>query len=70
MIIDLQNVDTWKIYLTIVISFISSKDVNEERVMHTKSGNKGFMTYDNGNYIVDEIFKTLLSRYLQFTNIN
>ena len=35
IIIDLQNSDTWKIQLTIAITFISSKDVKEERVMHS-----------------------------------
>ena len=34
IIIDLQNSDTWKIHLTIAISFIPSKDVDEERLMH------------------------------------
>ena len=32
--IDLQNSDTWKIELTIAINFISSKDAEEEHVMH------------------------------------
>ena len=31
---DLQNSDEWKIQLTIAINFISSKDAEEERVMH------------------------------------
>ena len=39
IIIDLQESDTWKIQLTIIISFISPKDVDEERVMHSKSDN-------------------------------
>ena len=30
--IDLQESDKWKIYLTIVINLISSKDAEEERV--------------------------------------
>ena len=38
--INLQKYDTWKIQLTIVINFISSKYVDEERVMHSKSNNK------------------------------
>ena len=44
------------------INFISSKDVDEERVMYKKSDNKEFMTYDNANNIVDELFTTLPSR--------
>ena len=62
IIIDLQESDTWKIQLTIAVNFISSKDAEEERVMHAKS-EKEFMTYDNANDTVDELFKTLLSRY-------
>ena len=62
IIIDLQESDTWKIQLTIAVNFISSKDAEEERVMHAKS-DKEFMTYDNANDTVDELFKTLLSRY-------
>ena len=34
MIINLQNFDVWKIQLTIAITFISSKDAEDERVMH------------------------------------
>ena len=33
---DLQNPETWKIQLTIAIIFISSKDIDEERLMHSK----------------------------------
>ena len=63
IIIDLQESDIWKIQLTTAINFISPKDIDEQRVMHAKSVNKEFMTYDNANDIVDEHFDTLLSRY-------
>ena len=43
IIISLQKSDTLKIQLTIAINFISSKDVDEERVMHSKSNNIEFM---------------------------
>ena len=36
---DLQESDTWKIQLTVAISFISPKDADEERVMHSESNN-------------------------------
>ena len=49
IIVNLQIFDTWKIQLTIVINFISSKDVDEERVMHLKSDSKDFMPHDNVN---------------------
>ena len=35
--IDLQNFDTWKMKLTIAINCISSKEVREERVMHSRT---------------------------------
>ena len=61
--IDLQNsAKSRKIQLTIAISF-SSKDVNEEHVMHAKSGNVEFMSYSNVIDIVDELFESLRSRY-------
>ena len=34
---DLKKFDTWKIQLTIAISFISSKYNDEERIIHSKS---------------------------------
>ena len=37
IVIDLQEYDTWKVLLTIAISFISRKHVDEERLMHSKS---------------------------------
>ena len=49
IILNLQIYDRWTIQLTIVINFISSKDVDEERVMHSKSDSKDFMPYDNVN---------------------
>ena len=39
IIINLQSSEAWKIQLTIAINFISSKDVGEEFVMHSNSGN-------------------------------
>ena len=53
IIINLQKSDTWKIQLTIAIKFISSKDTD----------NTEFMSYDNVNEVVNEIFESLLSRY-------
>ena len=53
----------WKIQLIIKINFISSKDVDEERLMRSKSGNIEFMLYDNANEVVAELFQSLHSRY-------
>ena len=63
IIIDLQNSDAWKIQLAIAINFIFSKDVEEERVMHSRSGNIKFSSYDDVNEVVDELFEPLCSRY-------
>ena len=52
----------WKIQLKIAINFTSSKDVEEERVMHSKSNNIEFMLYDNASEVFDKIFESLLSR--------
>ena len=49
--------DTWKIQLTIAVNFVSSKDVDEERVMHSSTNNIEYMTYDNANEIVNELFE-------------
>ena len=52
----------WTIQLAIAINFISSKDVEEERVMYSKSDNIEFIPYSNANQAVDELFEPLLSR--------
>ena len=39
MINDLQNQGEWKIHLTIVTNFFSSKDSRETRTINTKSNN-------------------------------
>ena len=53
IIIDLQNSDTWIIQSTITSSFISSKDIDEDRIMHAKGVE--FMSNDNVNDIVDKL---------------
>ena len=51
IIINLQKSDSWKIQLRIAINFISSKDVDEEGVMHSKNKNIEFMSYDSVNEV-------------------
>ena len=63
IIIVLQSFDEWKIQLTIAINFISSKDAEEERVMHLRSNNIKFTFYIDANEVVDEVFGSLRSRY-------
>ena len=63
IIINLQNSDAWKIQLTTAINFISSKDSEEERVMHSKSGNIKFTPYSDANDVIEKLFKSLRSKY-------
>ena len=63
IIIELQNSDTWKSQITIAINFISSKDTEEERVMHSNSDNIKFTSYNDANEVVNELFESLPSKY-------
>ena len=63
VIIDLQNSDTWKGQLTIEVNFISSKVIDEERVMHSRGENTKFTFYNDVNKVVDEFFESLCSAY-------
>ena len=53
------------------INYSSSKDTNQERVIHSKSDNFELrvMTYDDLEEIIEELFKSLFSRYW-FRNAN
>ena len=62
-IIDLQSSDTWKIQLTIVIEFIPSKDTEEERAMHSNSDNTKFLSYNDANKVLNELFESRRSKY-------
>ena len=63
VITDLQSSDTWKIQLTIATSFISSKDTEKQRVIHSKSNNIKFSPYTDANEVDSELFETLRSKY-------
>ena len=63
IISDLQQSDTWEIQLTIAINFISSKDAEKDRAMHSISGNIKFTSYNHANEVVDERFDSLRLRY-------
>ena len=64
IITDLQNSGAWKIQLAIEkdIIVISSKDVEEEHVMHSSSGNIKFTPYRNANDVIDKLFKSFRYR--------
>ena len=59
IIIDLQNSDALKIQLTTAINFISSKDDEEERVMHSSSDNIKFTPYCDAHDVIEKLFKSL-----------
>ena len=61
IIINLQKSDTEN-SVTTAINFISSKDVDEEGVMHSKADSIEFMSYDNVNEVINELFESLRSR--------
>ena len=63
IMIDLQESDTLKNQSTIVINYIYSKDSEEECAMHSKSCNIKFTSYNDANEFVDEICRSLRSRY-------
>ena len=43
IITDFQKSDTWKIQWTIAINFLSSKDLDEEQIMDSKTDNMEVM---------------------------
>ena len=53
----------WKIQLTAGINFISSRDFNETRIMHTKSDNIEIMMASETNDIIIELIDSLLQKY-------
>ena len=53
----------WKIQLTMGIDFISSKDSDETRTMHTKSNNVEIMMGSETDEIIEELFKSFLPKY-------
>ena len=53
----------WKIQLTMVINFISSKDSDETCTMHTKNNNVEIMMGSETDQIIEELFKSFLQKY-------
>ena len=53
----------WKIQLTMTINFISSKDSDETRTMHTKSNNLEIMTGSETNEIIEDLLESFLQKY-------
>ena len=63
IILDLQEFETCIIQLKIEIIFISSKYAEEECVMHSRSDNIKFTSYNHANEVADELFYSLCTRY-------
>ena len=53
----------WKIQLTMAINFISSKDSDETRTMHTKSNNVEIMIGSETDEIIEDLFESFLQKY-------
>ena len=53
----------WKIQLTMANNFISSKDSDESRTMHTKSNDVKIMMCSETNEIIEELLKSFLQKY-------
>ena len=58
-----KNLIYGKIQLTTPISFISSNDHEKESVMHSRNKNIIFMSFNDANEVVNELFDSLCSRY-------
>ena len=63
MINDHKTQGEWKIQLTMSINFMSSKDSEETRTMHTKSHNVEVMMGSKTVEIIKELFKSFLQKY-------
>ena len=60
---DLKESNMWKVQLMIAINFMSSKDNDEEYVVHSKSDNMEMMIIDKTDEVTEEPFQLVLSRY-------
>ena len=55
MINNLKISDTWKIQLAIANNFISSKDNDEEQLMHSKSDDIEILINDEEDEVIEEL---------------
>ena len=56
----------WKIQLTMAINFISSKDSDETRTVHTRSNNVEIMVGSETNEIIKALFESFLQKYQEW----
>ena len=62
-IIEHKTESEWKIQLTMAINFISSKDSDETRTVHTKNNNVEIMMSSETNEIIEELFESFSQKY-------
>ena len=53
----------WRIQLTMAINFISSKDSDEIRTVHTKCNNVEIMIGSETDEIIEDLFESFLQKY-------
>ena len=63
MIDDKRKIGEWKIQLILKINFISYKNFNDTRDLHSKSDNVEIMIDVDTNEIIKKLFNSLLQRY-------
>ena len=63
MIDNYQAHNEWKIQLIMKINYISSLDINDTCIMHTKIDNIEIMNCTETSDIINELFKSFLRRY-------
>ena len=61
--IEHKTQSVWNIQLTMAINFISSKDSDETRTMHTKSNNVKNIMGSETDEITEELFESFLQKY-------
>ena len=62
-VINFKTQDEWEIQLRMIINFISSKDFDENRTIHTKSNYIEIMKDNETGEIVEKLFESLLQKY-------
>ena len=60
---NLKKITTWKIQLTIAITFISFQDNDKESLIHLKSDNIEIMINGKADDVIEFFFESLLNSY-------
>ena len=63
MINDAKSQSEWKIRLPMEINFVSFKDSDEIRLIHTKRDNIDILMENEANDVIEKLFKSLLQKY-------